>query len=155
MDKSKKTKWLTRYEKQFEFARQVWEDSTGQKYTGSPREVIEIEHKIRAKELKIDENPVGWYRTMQFGNFGMKELCSGCYSWQQTLKAAIVILYDPIQSQGKWKYCKIVYIEFRYLSRPITSFNSFVVILIFKDSKNLSNNKQYQTCYDIMTSLKC
>ena len=56
MDKSKKSQWLTRYEKQFEFARQVWEDSTGQKYTGSPREVIEIEHKIRAKELKIDEN---------------------------------------------------------------------------------------------------
>ena len=51
-------------------------------------------------ELQIDENPVGWYRTMQFGNFGMKELCSGCYSWQQTLKAAIVILYDPIQSHN-------------------------------------------------------
>ena len=46
MDKSKKSQWLTRYEKQFEFARQVWETSTGKKYTGSPREVIEIEHKM-------------------------------------------------------------------------------------------------------------
>ena len=46
MNKSKKSQWLTRYEKQFEFARQVWETSTGKKYTGSPREVIEIEYKM-------------------------------------------------------------------------------------------------------------
>ena len=42
----KKSEWLTRYEKQFEFARQVWEDSTGKKYSGAPQEVLEIEHKM-------------------------------------------------------------------------------------------------------------
>ena len=36
---------LIRYEKQFEFARQVWKTATGKTYTGSPREVIEIEYK--------------------------------------------------------------------------------------------------------------
>ena len=46
MDKSKKSQWLTRYEKQFEFARQVWEDSTGHTYEGTPQQVIEIEHKM-------------------------------------------------------------------------------------------------------------
>ena len=37
---------LIRYEKQFEFARQVWETTTGKTYTGSPIEVIEIEYKM-------------------------------------------------------------------------------------------------------------
>ena len=46
MDKSKKSQWLTRYEKQFEFARQVWETSTGKTYEGTPQQVIEIEHKM-------------------------------------------------------------------------------------------------------------
>ena len=32
-----------RYEKQFEFAKQVWETSTGQKYSGSVDEKLEIE----------------------------------------------------------------------------------------------------------------
>ena len=37
---------LIRYEKQFKFARQVWETATGKTYTGSPREVVEIEYKM-------------------------------------------------------------------------------------------------------------
>ena len=70
-------------------------------YSRAEEEIHTKDSLLTHGELKIDENPVGWYRTMQFGNFGTKELCSGCYSWQQKLnKAAIVLLYDPIQSHN-------------------------------------------------------
>tara|TARA_Y100000996_G_C22411939_1_gene597619 strand:+ start:186 stop:377 length:192 start_codon:yes stop_codon:yes gene_type:complete len=36
----------SRYEKQFEFAKKVWETSTGQKYSGSYNEKLEIERNI-------------------------------------------------------------------------------------------------------------
>ena len=36
----------SRYEKQFEFAKKLWESSTGQKYSGSFDEKLQIERKI-------------------------------------------------------------------------------------------------------------
>ena len=36
----------SRYEEQFEFCKKMWETSTGQKYTGSIKEKVEIENKI-------------------------------------------------------------------------------------------------------------
>jgi len=36
----------SRYEKQFEFAKKVWETSTGQKYRGSYDEKLQIERNI-------------------------------------------------------------------------------------------------------------
>lgn len=39
-------KYSMQYKRQFEFCKKMWETSTGQKYTGSIKEKVEIEKKI-------------------------------------------------------------------------------------------------------------
>ena len=40
-----------RYEKQFQFAKKLWENSTGKKYSGSKKDTLEILDKV--EQLKL------------------------------------------------------------------------------------------------------
>ncbi len=45
----------SRYEKQFEFCKKMWENSNNKKYTGSIEEKVEIEKKIELmKQLMME-----------------------------------------------------------------------------------------------------
>tara|TARA_Y200000002_G_scaffold377667_1_gene383670 strand:+ start:2000 stop:2152 length:153 start_codon:yes stop_codon:yes gene_type:complete len=45
----------SRYEKQFEFCKKMWENSNNKKYTGSIKEKVEIEKKIELmKQLMME-----------------------------------------------------------------------------------------------------
>lgn len=62
-------------------------------------EEYQMEMMKTLREVNVDNNCVGWYKSIYFGSFCQTTLVETQFSYQENLSAnCVVILYDPVQS---------------------------------------------------------